>query len=149
VRRLRGTYPLSELRTNLWDGEEFYATGILNSFFYRSLVEKDRHIYDEYRELVNTTHPDRIKNKKPHIASYENFYAIYEDIRDMGYERGSFIKLGPGRKNQGDIILDGQHRASILLYLDFDIEIRVRGRRAVPVIGKSSTIKLKGDLDER
>ena len=139
MRRLRGLYLLRELRTNLWDGKEFYATSILNSFFYRSLVEKDRHIYDEYRELVNTTHPDRIKNKKPHIASYENFYAIYEDICDNGYEHGSLITLGPGRKNMGDVIYDGQHRASILLYLDFDIKIKpVRRKLARPIISASS-----------
>ena len=145
MKRLKpGIYSLREMRTNLWDGKDFYTVNIAESFFYKSLVENDRTIYDDYRELVNTTHPRRIKNKKTRVASYENFYGIYGDIRDNGYERGSYIRFGPGRKDQGDIISDGQHRASILLYLDFDIKIRTRGRRAVPVIDKSSTIKLKG-----
>lgn len=137
------------MRTNLWNGKDFYAVNIAESFFYKSLVEKNRTIYDDYRELVNTTHPRRIKNKKTRVVSYENFYSIYEDIRDNGYIASSSIKFGLGRKNQGDLIANGQHRASILLYLDFDIEIRVRGRRAVPVVDKDSTVKLKGDLDER
>ena len=91
---------------------------------------------------MNTTHPRRIKNKRTHVASYENFYSIYEDIRDSGFEKNSYIKFGLGRKNQGDLISDGQHRATILLYLDYDIKIRVNRRRGKPVF-TSSLVKQK------
>ena len=92
MRRLKkGKYLLRNLRTNLWDGNDFYTVGIHESFFYKSLIENNRTIYDEYRELVNTTHPRRIKNKKSRVASFENFYSIYEDIRDNGFESKSYI----------------------------------------------------------
>lgn len=137
MKSLKGIYLLRDMQTNLWDGSKFYATNILNSFFYLSLKEKNRKIYDEYRELVNTTHPRRIKNKKTHVASYENFYSIYENIRDNGFEKNSYIKFGLGRKNQGDLISDGQHRAAILLYLDYNLKICVNRRRGKPVFTSS------------
>ncbi len=145
MKRLKnGIYSLGEMRTNLWDGKKFYTTSIFNSFFYRSLVEKDRRMYDEYRELVNTT-CRRVYKRRPKtkVAPYETFYSIYEDIRDNGYEHGSRIRFGPGRKGHGDIITDGQHRASILLYLDKDIEIKIKGRYAMPHIDSTSYVKMK------
>ena len=139
MRRLKkGKYFLRNLRTNLWNGTEFYTVSILESFFYQSLIGNNRTIYDEYRTLVNTTHPRRINDEKTHVASFENFYSIYENIRDNGFESGSYIRLGAGRRNMGDIISDGQHRAAILLYLDYEIKVRVNRRCCKPVFTLSS-----------
>lgn len=144
MKSLKGIYPLRDMQTNLWDGSKFYATNILNSFFYLSLKEKNRNIYDEYRELVNTT-CRRVYKRRPKtkVAPYETFYSIYEDIRDNGYEHGSRIRFGPGRKDRGDMITDGQHRASILLYLDINIQIKCNGRTAVPHYESTKFVKPK------
>ena len=77
-----------------------------------------------------------------HLIEFENFYSIYEDIRDNGFESKSYIRLGAGRRNMGDVISDGQHRAAILLYLDYDIKVRVNRRRGKPVF-TSSSVKQK------
>ena len=102
MKSLKGIYLLRDMQTNLWDGSKFYATNILNSFFYLSLKEKNRNIYDEYRELVNTT-CKRVYKRRPNtkVAPYETFYSIYEDIRDNGFETDSYVKFGLGTKRYG------------------------------------------------
>ena len=144
MKSLKGIYLLRDMQTNLWDGSKFYATNILNSFFYLSLKEKNRNIYDEYRELVNTT-CKRVYKRRPNtkVAPYETFYSIYEDIRDNGFETDSYVKFGLGRKDMGNLITDGQHRASILLYLDIDIQIKCNGRTAVPHYESTDFVKPK------
>jgi len=146
MKSLKGIYSLRDMRTNLWDGVywKFYSTNILNSFFYLSLKEKNRDIYDEYRNLVNTQCRKIIRRRpKTKVAPYETFYSIYEDIRDNGFEQNSCITFGPGRKDRGDMITDGQHRASILLYLDINIQIKCNGRTAVPHYESTEFVKPK------
>ena len=59
------------------------------------IERKNRNIYDEYRELVNTTHPRRIKNKKTHVASYEKLLSRYTKIFViMGLKKIHILNLG-------------------------------------------------------
>ena len=74
MRRLKkGKYLLRNLRTNLWDGNDFYTVSIHESFFYKSLIENNRTIYDEYRELVKLHIQGESKTKKVMLLHLKTF----------------------------------------------------------------------------
>lgn len=126
--RRNGIVYTKNIIVNVWDGIRMNKLPIQESFFYRSLLENDRSLYDYYSQLVNTTYP---KLTDP-VASYKEFYSLFESIRDDGWKETETITFSHLR-GQGNVITDGQHRASILLYLDGDSKLKRTGRFAIPV----------------
>ncbi len=96
---------------------KFEKTLIHNSPFYLSLVNNDRKIYDEYRDYIN-------KNTASVCGPYEEFIELYKTIRDYGYDQSYPIKVEGSRKRFRHGMTDGQHRASILLFIDETIKVR-------------------------
>ena len=134
---------LKKMKTNLWDGLKFNVHPIRESFFYRSLVGGDRKLYDDYRELTNSTCGWVKRRSHRRVSSYEEFVELFNDIRDNGWDVKSYIQLGKRRRGESDLIQDGQHRASILLFLDENIKVNIRRRKATLEEGASSIIKIK------
>ena len=129
-----GRYLLKDFKVHLWYGTEWREQPLTESYMYRSLVEKNQKLYDDYKNLIETTHqPDT-------MVSHDGFLKILEDIRDNGWKPDSFIRADPflDRNRIGD----GQHRASILLFLDEDIEIYMNDWKVIPVL-PTDNIKLQ------
>ena len=88
---------------------------------------------------------NRIKNKKTHVASYENFYSIYENIRDNGFEKNSYIKFGsPEHVSSENIFNLGKELFKNNDYPDFN-EVRLEYMREPDV--SFSTRSLEGRVN--
>ena len=116
----RGTYSLKDVKVTVWNGRRFSEVPIQESIFYRSLLENDRNIYDEYRDLIHGTY---IPNC---CSSFENFTKLLTDIQWRGWQNFPMLI----RRGQ---IWDGQHRASALLFLDKTVRIKIEHGRARPI----------------
>jgi hypothetical protein len=115
---------LKDFEVTIWNGKRMVAHPIQESFFYRALVENNSKLYNEYADLVHSSYPSMLRGQRQKIISFKAFVAILMDIRDNGWRRIP-LRIVDGRKG-GLEILDGQHRASILLFLDEDVKIHVR-----------------------
>tara|TARA_B100000282_G_C31706189_1_gene478784 strand:- start:1002 stop:1391 length:390 start_codon:yes stop_codon:yes gene_type:complete len=104
-----GEYFLKDMHITKWIGDKFWGFPIQESPFYRTLVESDRTIYDDYRNLFFSTH------KRCCVCSYENYMKLYESIEKCWNSSKGNITL----EDVDDLnrIADGHHRASILLHL--------------------------------
>ena len=127
-----GIINLRECKTNLWNGNEFVTIPIYESVFYKSLVNDDKESYEAYRTLVNgTCRWGKVRFGERQVCSYEKFLELYESIKNEGWHRDSYIRLARGTPY---IIADGQHRASILLHMNFEVKVLKTGRKVQPVI---------------
>ena len=106
---------LKEYNFHKWQGWRFRECSILKSPFYLALIHEDRKIYDEYRDSV-------MQSTQFNVCTYEDFIKLYESIRDFGYDPKSFILLD---KRHPKRIIDGQHRAAILLFIDENVKVRI------------------------
>ena len=132
--------PLCKVNVNIWTGCEMQVFNISDSFFYRSLLHDDRSIYEKYRNLVHSTWPrllrdkkkGRVSKRKLPICSYEDFCNMYESINIKGYDTKKPMTI----KKQKDfyLILDGHHRASILLHKNYNQILCIEDNKAVPKI---------------
>jgi hypothetical protein len=95
----------------------FEEVSIYESPFYISLVNNDRKVYDEYRDYIN-------KNTSFVCCAYEEFTELYKTIRDNGYDQSQPIKVSGSWKRLRSRVVDGQHRAAILLFIDESIKVR-------------------------
>jgi hypothetical protein len=120
-----GAYFLKDFEVTIWNGKNrMVVHPIQESFFYRALVENNPKLYNEYVDLVHSSYPPMLRGQRQKIISFKAFVVILMDIRDNGW-RPVPLKIVGGRKG-ANRILDGQHRASILLFLDGGVKIYVR-----------------------
>jgi len=120
-----GVYNIKDFTVDLWNGKSWEHTSILKSPFYLSLVKNSRKIYDDYRDLFHTTHT------KNTVCSYEDFIDLMESIKNNGFSPNSALTHW---KSKNVIRLqDGQHRASILLFLDINSKLEKHGNKLYPI----------------
>jgi hypothetical protein len=128
----RGTYLLKDIKVTVWNGRGLDEVPIQESIFYRSLLENNREIYDEYRDLIHAT-----TSSSDRVVPFENFVELVVDIGKNGWRNFPIVI----RRGQ---IHDGQHRAAALLFLDKNVRIRIENEKAHPIPTK--TIKLAWEM---
>jgi len=128
-----GVYYIRDFTTDIWNGKSFERTSILKSPFYLSLVKNSKKIYDDYRDLFHTT---RRKNR---ICSYEDFIDLMESIKNNGFSNSSTLTHWKSRREIR--LKDGQHRASILLFLDNNAKVKKNGNKLYPISSEERNIE--------
>jgi hypothetical protein len=98
--------PLAQLNAIVFDPEGSRVVPLAESPIYRALQNDDRQIYDRYAEIVRR-HDPAAGNDWP------RFQSLLRSIRAGHYDQNSVI-VTKGEQNE---IVDGQHRACILLWL--------------------------------
>lgn len=107
----------------MWDGKKFiHQLPLKESYCYKSLVNKDRKVYDNYANLLKTT-------SEHHTCSYREFTELYEKIKLEGWNSKYSITLSWPYG-----ITDGQHRSSILLSLNPNARVRKVGTKLFPLV---------------
>lgn len=122
-----GVYFLKEFSVTMWSGSNFNEHPIHESYCYRSLVEGNPKIYEEYIKTFRETRGRR------GAGSFENFIKTYEDIRDNGWNYELKDMVLDKRVKLRNRIRDGQHRASILLFLDKNVKVEKSGKTIKPL----------------
>ena len=120
-----GVYNIKDFTVDVWNGNSFENISILKSPFYLSLVKNSKKIYNEYRDLFHTS---RRKNR---ICSYEDFIDLMESIKNNGFSTNSALTHWKSRRVIR--LKDGQHRASILLFLDINSKVQKHGNKLYPI----------------
>lgn len=116
------TIKLSKLLVTRWNVDRFEHVSLTDSAFYVSLRDNDRDRYTAYRTQL-------LKGNKRSCKTWEQFLALYEDIKNNGFNEDGYIELN----SDGLTIGDGQHRASILLVLYPDLDVKIAKREKRPV----------------
>lgn len=119
---------LRDCKTKKWTGDKFVVISLYDSPFYLSLKKNDEYLYEEYRDLVNSTCPwVKQQYTKRKCCSFKTFYNLYLSIKTE-YKDKPRNRIIFHKGFDEHIIQDGQHRASILLYLNENTEILRDGR---------------------
>lgn len=110
------------------DTDGFNTRAINHSPCFQALNTGDPMAYNSYNHAMLLT--EGLWKGKLEIRDHDHLLDLFHDIENNGYRRDSFIKVGHGN------ICDGQHRASILLFLFGNVEVVWGSERGtiVPVL---------------
>lgn len=110
------TIPLRSLKVDKFNGIRFETKPLEESAFYISLRNNDRGVYDDYRNSVL---------KKGTCCSWEEYRALLKSV-EAGWKEDEHLLISSNPRRTAELRLsDGQHRASILLYLRPDTEVTI------------------------
>ena len=100
------TRKVGEIRVLVYTSTGINQVSLEDSPIYQSLVQNSRDIYDQYRRTVLTHDPQNDND-------WDRFQTLLENIRSEGFDMSRPLVT----HGSDHCLVDGQHRASILLYL--------------------------------
>jgi hypothetical protein len=118
----KGTMKLKYLRvarhTGVPNGEkpQFKIVPLTESTMYTSLRDNNEKQYTDYRTKL-------LAGNKRACKTWAQFQALYTDIKTNGFLADGFFELNIDARTIGD----GQHRASIMLLLYPELEVKITG----------------------
>lgn len=118
----KGTTKLKYLRVARHTGNpngvqpQFEHVPLTESTMYTSLRDNNEKAYTDYRTKL-------LAGNKRACKTWAQFQALYADIKTNGFHADGFFELDIDAKR----IRDGQHRASIMLLLYPELEVKITG----------------------